>query len=126
MDDLNKKGQFKIEDKELKKIKDNFTSESLSEDETRLIINEIYNSEKILIDPHTAVGIGVLKKISLEGSTVTLGTAHPSKFSEVVMQTTNVEPELPEKLKNILVKKENYEKLPNDIKIIQSYILKKI
>ena len=42
------------------------------------------------------------------------------------MQTTNVEPELPEKLKNILVKKENYEKLPNDIKIIQSYILKKI
>ena len=125
MDDLNKKGEFKIEDKELKKIKDNFTSESLSEDETRLIINEIYNSEKILIDPHTAVGIGVLKKISLEGSTVTLGTAHPSKFSEVVMQTTNVEPELPEKLKNILVKKENYEKLPNDIKIIQSYILKK-
>ena len=74
----------------------------MSEDETRLIINEIYNSEKILIDPHTAVGIGVLKKISLEGSTITLATAHPSKFSEVVTQTTNVEPKLPEKLKNIL------------------------
>ena len=126
MDDLNKKGGFKIKDKELIKIKDSFTSESLSEEETRLIINEIYDNEKILIDPHTAVGIGVLKKISLEGSTITLATAHPSKFSEVVTQATNLKPELPEKLKNILDEKENYEKLPNDIKVIQSYILKKI
>ena len=54
-----------------------------------------------------------------------LATAHPSKFSEVVTKSTNFKPELPEKLKNILIKKESYEKLPNDLKTIQKYILKK-
>ena len=56
----------------------------------------------MLIDPHTAVAIGAVNKISLEGNIVVLATAHPSKFSEVVTQATNLEPELPEKLKNIL------------------------
>ena len=126
MDNLNTKGEFKIGEKELSKIKENFISESLSEEETKLTINEIYNKEKTLVDPHTAIGIGVLKKISLKGNTITLSTAHPSKFSEVIMQATNFKPELPEKLINILDKKENYEKFPNDLKIIQNYILKKI
>ena len=126
MDDLNKKGKFEIEKKELTKIKDHFISESLSEEETKLIINKVYKNKKILIDPHTAVGLGVLKKISLKGNTMILATAHPSKFSEVVTKSTNFKPELPEKLKNILIKKESYEKLPNDLKTIQKYILKKI
>ena len=95
-------------------------------EETTLIINEIYKNEKILVDPHTAVGIGVMKKISLEGNTVILATAHPSKFSEIVMKATNAKPELPENLKNISSKKEKYEKLPKDIKIIQNYILKRV
>ena len=37
-------------------------------------------------------------------------STHPSKFSEVVAKSTSLKPELPEKLKNILIKKENYEK----------------
>ena len=36
----------------------------------------------MLIDPHTAVAIGVVNKISLEGKTVILATAHPAKFSD--------------------------------------------
>jgi len=80
----------------------------------------------MLIDPHTAVAIGAANKISLEGNTVILATAHPSKFSNVVMKETNIKPELPEDLKNILVEKEKYEKLPKDLKKIQNYILEKI
>jgi len=63
MNDLNECGQFKIDKEELKKIKDSFSSESLSEEETKSIISEIYKNHGILIDPHTAVGIGVAKKI---------------------------------------------------------------
>ena len=80
----------------------------------------------MLIDPHTAVAIGAVNKISLEGNTVVLATAHPSKFSDVVMQETNIKPELPENLKNILIEKEKYEKLPSDLKKVQNYILEKI
>ena len=69
--------------------------------------------------------IGVANKTSLEGNTVILATAHPSKFSEVVMNETGIKPELPENLKNILDKKEKYEKLPQDLKKIQNYILER-
>ena len=42
------------------------------------------------------------------------------------MKETDIKPELPESLKNILDKKEKYEKLPNDLKKIQNYILEKV
>jgi len=126
MNDLSKHGEFKIEKKELKKIKDNFVSESLSEEETKKIISEIYKNYGMLIDPHTAVGIGVMKKIPLKGKTAVLATAHPSKFSEVVREATNIKPEVPENLKNIFIAKENYDKLPKDFKKIKNYILERI
>ena len=126
MNDLNEKGEFKIEKDELRKIRDNFCSESLSEKETKSVINETYKNQGMLIDPHTAVAIGAANKISLEGNTVILATAHPSKFSDVVMKETNIKPELPEDLRNILVEKEKYEKLPKDLKKIQNYILDRI
>ena len=43
-----------------------------------------------------------------------------------ITEATNLKPELPKKLKNILIEKESYEKLSNNIKIIQNYILKRI
>ena len=52
-----------------------------------------------MIDPHTAVGIGAANKVSLKESIVVLGTAHPAKFSNVVMKETGKQPELPDKLK---------------------------
>jgi len=126
MNDLNEIGEFKLEKEELKKIKESFCSESLSEEETKSVIKEVYKNQKMLIDPHTAVAIGAVNKISLEGNTVILATAHPSKFSNVVMKETGIKPELPENLKNILDKKEKYEKLPQDLKKIQNYILERV
>ena len=126
MKDLNELGEFKIEKSELKKIKDNFLAESLSEEETKSIISETYKNHKILIDPHTAIGVGVIEKISLEGNTVVLSTAHPSKFSDVVMEASRVKAELPENLKNILVGKENYDKLPKDLEKVKNYILERV
>ncbi|MDC0059488.1 threonine synthase [Pelagibacteraceae bacterium] len=126
MDDLRKKGEFKLEDKELKIIRENFCSESLSDRETKLTIREIYKNQKILIDPHTAVGIGVAKKIPLQGQTITLATAHPSKFSEIVKEATGIKPELPENLKDLLDQKEKYEKLPKDLNKIKNFIIERI
>ena len=78
-----------------------------------------------MIDPHTAVAIGAANKISLEGNTVILATAHPSKFSETVMKATGIKSDLPENLKNILTGKEKYEKLPKDLEKIKNYILER-
>jgi len=126
MHDLNEHGEFKLGKDELKKIKTSFCSKSLSEEETKSIINRAYKNQRMLIDPHTAVAVGAANKIPLKENIVILATAHPAKFYEVVMKETNIKPELPEDLKNILVEKEKYEKLPKDLKKIKNYILGKI
>ena len=105
MNDLNEKGEFTLKKENLDKMRANFLAESLSEEETKLIINEVYKKEGILIDPHTAVGVGVANKISLEDGVIVLATAHPAKFSEVVKNETNIKPDLPENLRKILNQK---------------------
>jgi len=126
MNDLNEKGEFTLKKENLDKIRESFFSESLSEEETKLVIKEIYKKEGILIDPHTAVAIGVANKISLEDETMVLATAHPAKFSEVVMKETNIKADLPENLKKILNKKERIETLPNDLNKVKDYILDRV
>ena len=125
MNNLHTNGEFAIGKEELKKINENFCSESLSESETKLVIKKMYDNQSILIDPHTAVGVGVAEKISLEENTIILSTAHPSKFLDVVIQETNVKPELPDGLKHILNAKENYTKLHKDLMIVKNYILER-
>ena len=126
MNNLSKNGEFIIGKDELKKINANFCSESLSESETKLILSKVYKNQNILIDPHTAVGFGSAEKISLEGNTIILSTAHSAKFSDIVMKETNVKPELPDTLKYILTAEENYIKLNNDLTTVKNYILDKV
>ena len=126
MNDLDEKGEFTLKKESLNKIRKSFFSESLSEEETKSVINEIYKKEGILIDPHTAVAIGVVNKISLEDETVVLATAHPAKFSDEVMKETNIKPDLPEDLKKILNEKERIDQLPKDLKKVKDYILDRV
>ena len=126
MKDLKRLGEFKLEKEEIIKIKEIFCAESLSEEETKLVIKKIYKDQGKLIDPHTAVAIGAVDKVSIEGEVIVLGTAHPCKFSKVVSNQTGIKPELPESLRNILIEKESFVRLPKDLKKIQKYILEKI
>jgi len=112
MNDLKMNGEFKLDEKELKKIRKIFSSDSLSDEETKVVIKKIYKEHSILIDPHTAVAIGVANKISTKENTIILSTAHASKFSEAVTKETNKKPELPESFKDILLIEEKYKKLP--------------
>jgi threonine synthase len=126
MNDLNEKGEFILKEENLNKIRTNFLSESLSEEETKSVMKKIYEKEGILIDPHTAVAVGAANKISLEDNVVVLGTAHPAKFSNVVMNETNAKPDLPENLKKILNQKERIDELPKDLKKVKDYIMDRV
>ena len=126
MSNLQTKGKFKIKKNELAIIRKNFLSESLTEKETRKVIHKIYKNYKVLIDPHTAVAVGVMDKLFIKGKTLILSTAHPAKFSDTVMRETRIKPQLPKNLNNILLKKEKFKKLPKNIKNIKEYILKNI
>ena len=52
-----------------------------------------------------------------------MATAHPAKFSDVVMKETSIKPDLPENLKKILNQKEKVETIPNDLnKVNHSFL----
>jgi len=122
MEELKKNNEFKLNGEQMSILRDDFISESLSEDETKDVIKKINKNYNILVDPHTAIGIGVLDKLSNDGINVILSTAHPGKFPEVVKQVTGKNPELPSEIKKIIEEKEKFDILPNDLNVIKKFI----
>ena len=126
MQEINNEKKYLIEEKELNKIKEDFVSESISEQELLSCIKKVYENYKIIIDPHTAVGLGALEKINLTGKSIVLSTAHPSKFPEAIKKAINIKSELPNKLNYILNEKENFDVMNNDVEEVKKYILNKL
>ena len=126
MKNLKEQKFFKIDNNQLKSIKHDFVSESLSEKETQNFIKNFYNKFNVILDPHTAVGHGVLNKISSEGINVVLATAHPCKFPEAINKAIGLKPNLPKELVYIMSAKENYDLIPNNLDKIKNHILEKI
>jgi len=126
MQSIKNEKKYLIEEKELLKIKKDFVSETISEQELLSCLKKVYENYKIIIDPHTAVGLGALEKINLAGKSVVLSTAHPCKFPEAIKKAINIKSELPDNLNYILSKKENFIVMNNDIEEVKKYILNKL
>ena len=126
MNSLKNKKFFNIDQKQLKTIQNDFLAESLSELETSEVIKNFYKNFKYILDPHTAIGIGVLNKIECEGENIVLATAHPCKFPKAINKAINLNPDLPLDLQHIMNSKENYDTLPNNVDLIKKYILNKV
>ena len=126
MQEIKIKKKYLIEKKELTKIKEDFLSESVSEEELLFCIKKVYENYKMIIDPHTAVGLRALEKINLNGKNVVLSTAHPCKFPEAIQKAINVNSELPSELNYILYEKENFVVIQNNIEKVKEYILSKL
>ena len=126
MKKLKEKKEFKIDEDHLSKIKKDFLSDSLSEKETKNSIKDFYRKFKIILDPHTAVAYGVLKKIFHKNKSVVLATAHPCKFPDVINQAIGITPNLPSELKYIMKEEENFEIIPNNLQKVKQAIIEKI
>ncbi len=121
-----KDNTYKIDKNDLVKIKKNFVSEMLDEKETVEMIKAINDAHQIVVDPHTAVGIGAVRKLGLEKNCVVLSTAHPCKFPKAIEDAISKTVNLPESLKYINDKKEKFELLSNDIEKVKKYVMNSI
>ena len=121
-----KNNSYKIDKNDLDKIKKNFISEMLDENETVEMIKTINNEHKIVVDPHTAVGIGAARKLGLEKNCVVLSTAHPCKFPQAIEDAISKTENLPDSLNYVYDRKEKFELLPNDIEKVKGYVMNSI
>ena len=62
MDHLSKKGFFKLDESEIQEIKKDFEAVKINDKTTELIIKNINDQFKFIVDPHTATGFGAAKK----------------------------------------------------------------
>ena len=123
MSELKENGKFELSKSELESFKNNFDAGSLDQDETVKIIKDIYNRSHQIIDPHTAIAVGVHYKNSYKNSIV-LSTAHAAKFPDTVMKAIGINPELPNISEDIYKLHENIIDLPNDVGDINAFITK--
>jgi threonine synthase len=91
-------------------LKNILTSYSISDDETRKTVAEVFKQDNYVLDPHGAVGFLALQRYLNEnpGSKgFFLETAHPSKIYDVIEPVIHQQIEIPESIKVLMNQKKN-------------------
>ena len=126
MQDIKEKGEYKIDQKKLDKIKLNFLSSRMSEEEVLKTIKSVYEKFDIVLDPHSAIGYGAFDKVNLSGNNIVLATAHPCKFPEAIKNSINLKADLPDELMFIMDEEEKFDIIDNDVNKIKKHIRERI
>jgi len=109
-------------------LKNVLSSYSISDEETRQTIKEVYENENYLLDPHGAVAYRALKNYLEQHSGykgIFLETAHPVKFYDVVEPVIHQQIPVPESVKGILDKEKQSIKMNVNFEDLKEYLLKK-
>ena len=122
MKNIKENGKYLIGEDKLNKIRENFLSARMSEDETLEVIKKVYEKFSVVLDPHTAIGYGAFDKHNIKGNNIVLATAHPCKFPDAVSKAINFKSDLPKELEFILNEKEEYDIVENNLEKIKNYI----
>ncbi len=124
MTQLKTNKRFTVTPQVLMRLQSDFVSTSVSDDETLQAISDTYKASGYLLDPHTAVGLtaGVRCRSRTATPLIALATAHPAKFPEAVKEALGIRPALPDMMKDILLRKEKFETMENDVNAVKKYI----
>jgi threonine synthase len=119
------KGPVSIEDYRWKSARRLFDSDAVDDRSTTDTIREIFDQNEYLLDPHTAIGVRAARNCRRDPSVpmITLGTAHPAKFPDAVLESgAKASPELPLHLADLFEREERYTVLANDLPTVQEFI----
>ena len=119
-----KQNAYHIEKNNLETIQKDFVSESCSEQETLDIIKNNFKDNNIILDPHTAIGVGAANKLAINNCVV-LSTAHPCKFPNATNNAIDKYEKLPKELQYVLDKEENFQVLKNDEEDVKNFVKSK-
>ncbi|MCM8759959.1 MAG: pyridoxal-phosphate dependent enzyme, partial [Candidatus Omnitrophica bacterium] len=117
-----KKGVLKIMP-DMEKMRKDFISFSISNDETEQTIKYVYEKYGIVIEPHGAVSIAAAIKANLNDCVCCIETAHPSKFPEKIQEILKIEPVVPDTIAKLDQKKEHFITIDNDYQQLKEVLL---
>ncbi len=117
-------GSFTVEPDGLAPLRELWSGARIDDAATLAIIAELHERTGVLVDPHTAVGLGAAAACRGDRRVpmIALATAHPAKFPDAVEAAIGSRPALPERLTDLFERDEHLVTLPNDIGAVRAHI----
>lgn len=124
MQQLQQQKKFTLSPSVLRRFQNEFSSASVTDDDTLKTIADTHTATGMLLDPHTAVGLAAGLRCRAETATplVVLATAHPAKFPQAVKKATSMQPPLPDSMRDLMTRKERFDTVDNDFMAVKAYI----
>ncbi|HRY33533.1 MAG TPA: threonine synthase [Bacteroidales bacterium] len=126
---MDEKGNIRYQ-ADLQTMRKELWSVSVSDQQTRDTIKSAWDSHRLLLEPHGAVGWAGLQEfleyhpdLSAGQLCVSLETAHPAKFPEEINSLLGFNPELPPSLQGLEEKEEHCGNLPTDYPAFRDFLL---
>ena len=126
-------GSVSVPAEVLAELRAEFDCGRLDDESAAAVIRSVQQHTGLLVDPHTAVGIGVAEALAGAGvladpsvPVVCLATAHPAKFPDAVEAAVGVRPALPDALGDLFEREERVEHCPADLASVQALVRRAI
>jgi len=127
---MDEKGNI-LRQPDLQRMRNDFLGVSVTDEETMQTMTSVWKEKGIILEPHGAVAwkgsMEYLHKNNTHAKdipVVVIETAHPGKFPDEVKEATGTLPILPEPLKKIFDKDEQFDELENQYPAFKNYLLK--
>ena len=117
-------GRVEVDQSAVERIREEFDGARVDDSATVEIIRNVAETTGVTIDPHTAVGVGAVRErnAAADSAVVTLATAHPAKFPEVVAEAVGHRPALPDHLRDLFERPEKMTTLANDLDVVEAFV----
>ena len=117
--------RFEISRDAMRELGGRYIAARTGEEETLSAIRQTWRETGMLVDPHTAVGLGACRMLrgELRGPVIALSTAHPAKFPDAITRAIGGPPDVPSALADLASREERYTVLPNSLAAVREFIL---
>jgi len=127
MDALKTDKGFSLSQGIIDRLRQNFSSGAVSEQETLDCIRETMQNTGEILCPHSAIGVHVAgQQRNKDVAMITLATAHPAKFPDAVENASGTRPALPERMSDLFQRDERLSQVSNNLDEITSLIKDRI
>jgi threonine synthase len=124
MTQFREEGSMDVGPERLGMARELFAAARLDDAAVARVIATTHRRTGMIVDPHTAVGLGAAGICHLDRSVpiVCLATAHPAKFPDAVEAAIGIRPELPEHLADLFERPERLEEVANDLGALEALV----
>ncbi|MEM7378279.1 MAG: threonine synthase [Pseudomonadota bacterium] len=117
-------GAYSVDTSTMQRISALFQGTHLSDAETLVEMQRLYDTCEYVIDPHSAIGTAAARACRRDTDTpvVALATAHSAKFPLALAQAIGTEAPLPARVAHIMDAEERMEPVAADLASVQAHI----